>query len=413
MAQQEVCAYAPPNASQVTDSVLRSVFDRFPHGLAVVGRSGSVLAVNPALCRMLGLNRSVSPGEFTCCSLLRGPAGEQDADGCVIEWVFAEGHAVHNLPIELPRGAGRAYLSAVPLDGDRESAILELRSTAPVAVVPSNPLVRVETLGRTRVRTPHGRLDGAWLDQRPGQLLKYLIAERARIVPVEDIAEAIWPAAEYATVNTVRHLVHVLRERLEPHRTRGRGRGGGSACIVSHRGGYAIDSSAVAIDADEFVEAATPALAAFSAGDPIAADALESALALYRGDFLADDPYAAWAQRERERLRALAERVLRALGDLALARDDVGAATAYVERLADMEPFDSDVHRQLISLALREGRRGRALRQYQAFMLRLERAFGEQPDFTLEDLVREHRAQLHLADASRWNHEQEARRSGP
>ena len=66
---------------------------------------------------------------------------------------------------------------------------------------------------------------------------------------------------------------------------------------------------------------------------------LEAALARDGGDFLADDPYAAWAQTERARVRSLAEGLLRALADLAAAREDLGASTAYVERLADLEAF--------------------------------------------------------------------------
>jgi DNA-binding SARP family transcriptional activator len=286
--------------------------------------------------------------------------------------------------------------------------IIEVRRAAPepaLGRVP--PPVRLRVLGRTRIDTPYGDADTSWLGQRPGQLLKYLVAERERVVPIEDIAEAIWPMAEFATPNTVRHLVHVVRKHIDP----GRAGRGDTAGIISTRGGYALDGRVVRVDADEFIQAASGALDAFGDEVPTAPEMLEAALALYGGDFLADDPYASWAQSERERVRSLAERLLRALADVALADDDVGAATAYVERLADLEPFDEDVHRQLISLALREGRRSRALRQYQAFCLRLERTFGEPPSFDLVDLSRDPLGTAPLSSASRWTREHNVRRS--
>ena len=260
--------------------------------------------------------------------------------------------------------------------------------------------MRVRVLGRMRVETPDGTVTGGWVDERPGQLLKFLVAARGRVVAVEDIAEAIWPTAEFATVGTVRHLVHVLRDRLEPDRRRD----GAASCVVSSRGGYTLDQDRVVIDADEFADEATRALNAFSGGDAVE-PALESALARYGGDFLGDELYADWAHAERELLRGLAERLLWALSDLALARGDVTLATTYGERLAALEPFDSDIQRQLLALLLHDGRRGRALRQYQAFALRLQRALGEQPEFSLDELMHEEPVPLG-GQQGRWRREQ-------
>jgi DNA-binding SARP family transcriptional activator len=389
------------------DTALRAVFDRLPYGAAVVERSRAVVAMNAAMRGMLGLEPGDAAGSW--CDVLdcdRCPSGRER---CAVARVFDDGDAVHDESVMLPRGLGAVSLTATPLDDERTAVVVELRRAAPAAVPDPDGRgrVRFRSLGRSRVETADGAIAGAWLDQRPGQLLRYLVAERGRVVPVEDIAEAIWPTADFTSVQTVRHLVHVLRERLEPERLHGRQ----PTCIASARGGYALDLEAVVVDADTFVDEASSALTAFAVGDPAAERALEAALARYGGDFLADEPYAAWAQVERERLRALAERLLRALADVAVGRGDLGAATAYVERLADLEPFDGDVHRQLIALSVREGRLGRALRVYQAFELRLERVFGERPDFGLDDVIRDRVVPLRLAQATRWTREQEVRRS--
>ena len=107
---------------------------------------------------------------------------------------------------------------------------------------------------------------------------------------------------------------------------------------------------------------------------------------LYQGDFLCDDPYAEWALGEREQLRATATEVLRALADL---RGEGPDAAACLERLADMEPFDTDVQRRLLEAWLRQGRRSRAVRHYETFRWRLMREFGERPGFDLAQLASE------------------------
>jgi DNA-binding SARP family transcriptional activator len=285
--------------------------------------------MNRAFREMLDLRPCAAGASWCELTGCEGCAGER----CPVDRAFDSSVVIHEGLLTLPRGLGTVALTASILDPDRTTVVVELRRPAPVAVPDADRRVRIRSFGRSRVETADGVLGGAWLDQRPGQLLRYLVAERGRVVPVEHIAEAIWPNAAYTSVNTVRHLVHVLRERLEPERLRRRA----PTCIASARGGYVLDVDAVVVDADAFVDAVHSALTAFAMGDPAAERSLASALALYGGDFLADEPYAAWAQVEREQLRALAERLLRALADLAMADDDVGAATAYVERLADLE----------------------------------------------------------------------------
>jgi DNA-binding SARP family transcriptional activator len=246
----------------------------------------------------------------------------------------------------------------------------------------SPPRLRIFMLGHTRVETVDGSLTGAWLEQRPGQLLKLLACERRRVVPTEEIAETLWPAPRTATPNTVRVFVHTLRERLEPERPKHVR----SSVVVAGRGGYTLARENVWIDVDEFEARVTRGLVALAGGEmATAVEDLERARSLYRGHFLADDPYAEWAFWERERLRTLVDKPLRVLSELYA--DDLDAAAGCLERLAELEPFDSEVQRELLSVWMRQGHLSRAVRYYHAFELRLIREFGQAPDFALSELA--------------------------
>jgi len=233
-----------------------------------------------------------------------------------------------------------------------------------------------------RVESREGPLTGDWLEQRPGQLLRYLVSERHRIVPTEVIASAVWEQSGRNAPNTVRHFVHALRERLEPDRPKH----GESSFVVSRRGGYTLNGERVWIDVDDFEQEVTRGRVAFAGkARTQAIERFERAAELYRDDFLADEPYAEWAFAERERLRVMAGDTLRSLAGLY--EHEPFKSASYLERLGGMEPFDNDVHRDLIAALLRVGRRSRAARHYNAFRRRLMDAFGELPDFELADML--------------------------
>jgi DNA-binding SARP family transcriptional activator len=336
-------------------------FDLLPNAVMVCDRRGRVVAANARL--RAELPAAIAPGA-SCCSLLG--CGER----CITQSALARGELQEEV-------FGRLWVSAAPLYEDASHVLVELRRAQPAA---GQPTLRIFTLGRLRVETPGGRLSGDWLDQRAGQLLRYLASERSRIAAADAIAEAIWPQSGPAAANSVRHFVHVLRDHLEPDRPRGTQ----SSYVICRRGGYAL-ADRVWIDADEFEAEARRGMAEHAAGDVRAAELhLVRAAQLYDGDFLCDEPYAEWALAEREQLRATAGDVLRALADI---RGEGPDAAACLELLADMEPFDTDVQRRLLAAWLRQGRRSRAARHYETFRWRLMREFGEHPGFDLADLA--------------------------
>jgi DNA-binding SARP family transcriptional activator len=361
--------------------LLTDVFDLFPYAVMVCDRRGRVVAANLRLREIVARGGEADGVAASCCSLL-GCGGPGPLEGsCLTALALDGGKPLPEVRVE-GRGPpdGAYWVTAAPLYEDGSHVVFALRPDGRASE--TRRQLHIFALGELRIETPEGPLSGAWLEQRPGQLLRLLVCERHRVAPADAIAEAIWPHAGPAAANTVRHFIHALRERLEP----GRPKHGESCSVVCRRGGYALRSDYVWIDADEFEQEAGGGMAALAAGDRVLARArLRRAVALYRGDFLSDEPYAEWAFLERERLRAIACNALRTLAELHVDHSEVAAD--YLERLADMEPYDDDVQRLLISAWLRLGHRTRAARHYHSFRVRLLREFGERPEFELSDLA--------------------------
>jgi DNA-binding SARP family transcriptional activator len=321
------------------------------------------------------------------CTAPGGPC----AEGCLAERAAASEASLPEIRIDTARAGSVSalWVTAAPLGGDR--AVLHLRPgdardrrrrSDPHWI--SGPRLRVAAFGRMHVDSAEGPLGGKWLQQRPGHVLKYLVAERNRVVHAEEIAEALWPGAGPTALNNVRHFIHSLRDKLEPDRPKR----APSSFIVAVQGGYAIDKRRVQVDADEFEEAAQAGISAARQG---AADESETqlrrALELYRGEFLADEPYADWAYAERDRLRGIAITALRTLATLDAKRGRIAEAAESLEQLTELEPYDAEVHKQLLTAWLRLGRRTEAARRYTTFRMRMLREFGEEPDFELAELT--------------------------
>ena len=122
--------------------------------------------------------------------------------------------------------------------------------------------------------------------------------------------------------------------------------------------------------------------------------ALEQAAELYRGDLLlgfsVNEPlFEEWLVAERERLREMA---LAALARL-LAQQSKAAGTERAiqtaVRLLGLDPLQEGVHRTLMRLYLRQGRRGAALKQYQVCVGVLQRELGTEPEAETRQLYQE------------------------
>ena len=368
-----------------------AICDRLPYGLVVVDERGEVLSANPAALDMGW--RSTAEGPPTACHEMfncRAPDGPCQ-HGCLAERAVRGAEPLPEIRIDTRPGTPHTavWVTAAPL-GVGAGAVLHIRPgdardrrrrSDPHWI--SGPQLTIKVFGRIRVDSREGPLGGTWLQQRPGQILKYLACERDRVVQADEVAEALWPSTGRQALSSVRHYIHALRDRLEP----GRPARAGSSFVVTVRGGYALDRRHVRIDADTFVQAIDDGLRAADRGESdVANELLELAISLYRGDLLEDEPYAEWVMAERDRLRAMATDCLRTLARISLEREADVYACKHLERLTQFEPFDTDVHRDYLRVLLSQGRRTEAARRYATFRARLAREFRAEPGFTLADL---------------------------
>jgi DNA-binding SARP family transcriptional activator len=372
-------------------SAADDLLDALPYGVVGLGSQGEITSANtaahgliPAIaeaqtqrCHDLFPCRAVGgPCERDCFALMAAQSGKPSPE---IRIDTAGGIAPGALWVTaapLPRGLGAILHLRPGWRGDRRR-----RSAGDVH---DGPELRIRALGRTHVEAVDDSLDVDWLSQRPGQILKYLVCERSRVVMVDEIAETFWPDSGPRAVGNTRYAIHRLRLKLEPRRPAHVA----PAFVIARGGGYALDRNRIWIDADEFERAVAQGQAAMARLAPgAAAQHLERAMALYRGSFLADEPYSHWATDERNNLASLAIYALRVLTALARERGDGPDAIRHLQRLADLEPLDGGVHRELIQALVGEGRRGDAKRRYDQFAHRLRRDLSQEPDFDLRSLT--------------------------
>jgi predicted ATPase/DNA-binding SARP family transcriptional activator len=132
---------------------------------------------------------------------------------------------------------------------------------------------------------------------------------------------------------------------------------------------------------------------------------LRQALSLYRGDFLDDfhilhaPAFDEWVLVERERLRQLALTACRELVELARQQNDLAMAMTAARQALQIEPWQEEMHRQLIWLLAAAGRRGDALLQYESCRRLLVEELGVEPAAATTELYQQIKAGQQFAVA--------------
>jgi DNA-binding SARP family transcriptional activator/tetratricopeptide (TPR) repeat protein len=229
------------------------------------------------------------------------------------------------------------------------------------------------------------RCGGAPLPALPGRqraILAALLLSAGRMVSLAELCEITWGAEPPATAHaTMRNYVKELRKALAAC---------GESRIATVPGGYQFRVTDAELDVTMFEALAASARGSAAGGDWQQASALlRTALALWRGDPLADVPSEWLAAREAPRLAELRLQAVEARieADLQLARHEDVISGLW--QLTTVHPFRERLHGQLMLALHWSGRQAEALRVYQALRTSLRSELGVEPGPELRLLHRQ------------------------
>ena len=180
----------------------------------------------------------------------------------------------------------------------------------------------------------------------------------------------------------IQGYVSHLRKGLEP----GRGRGE-HELLVSRPPGYVLQIRPGQLDAERFERLANEGRRWLAEGDAQAsAETLRAALALWRGQVLADLAYESFARADSERLEELRLQALEDRVDANLALGRHHALVPELRELVDQHPLRERLRAQLMVALYRGGRQADALEVYREGRRTLRDELGIEPGPGLREL---------------------------
>jgi DNA-binding SARP family transcriptional activator len=247
--------------------------------------------------------------------------------------------------------------------------------TTPSTAVPS---IEVYCLGAFQVRIGTKRVV-RWPSLKARSLLGYLVAEHGRPLPKELLMEILWPGCEPALANNnLKAAVRALRQTLasiedtdEPF-----------LWILFQDGSYMINPDAdIWCDVDQFEYHWSTAIKLEKHGrQPEAMREHETAEALYRGDYLEDNPYEDWTTLRREALKDTYLAILARLAEYAMIKAEHQSCIAYCQRILRKDPCREDAYQRLMVCYSRLGQRSRAIGWYRICEKTLKNELEVSPD---------------------------------
>jgi YVTN family beta-propeller protein len=246
--------------------------------------------------------------------------------------------------------------------------------------------MRVTLAGRVSIRAGEREIREERLAGRQGRLLfAYLVIERGRPVPRDELADVLWGASPPATWEKgLTVLVSRLRAALADSAL------GGAATLSNALGCYRLD-----LPEGTWVDVEAAAAATRSAAAALVDGQLEEALTLgaealevLRRPFLAGEDGVRIEAKRRE-LADIADEALACCVDANLAAGRPGDGARLAEEAIALQPFRESGYRRLMQAHAAAGNRAEALRVYDRCRHLLSEELGAYPSPETEAIFRE------------------------
>lgn len=227
-----------------------------------------------------------------------------------------------------------------------------------------------------------------WSSARTRSLFGYLLTHRQPWPSREVLMGVFWPeSSPKASRNSLNVAIHGLRCVLKKAKD--------VPVIVYSDGTYRLHPDVrLWLDIEEFDKLVERGRLHEDVGETDQATAAyEFATGLYRGEFLADDPYDDWAALIRERLRLAYLDTLGRLSNLHFNAGRYAQSAHLCRRIIEQDPCREDAYRRLMRCYSRQGQPHLALIQYRACVGALRSELGVEPDLatiTLHNQIRRH-----------------------
>jgi YVTN family beta-propeller protein len=245
--------------------------------------------------------------------------------------------------------------------------------------------LKVFVTGRITVETDGAVIDEAHLGGRQGRLLlAYLVVERGRPVPRDELAEALWGESPPVTRDKALTVIaSKLRGALADAGLDGR------ELLTAAFGCYRLD-----LPEGTWVDLFAAASSAQDAEEALAEDqfhqaraAAESAESVTRRPFLPGEE-GTWVEQQRRDLADIRERALSVLADACLRTGAAREAARWAEELIALSPFREAGYRRLMEVHVVAGNRAEALRVYERCRQLLAEELGAYPSPETESIYR-------------------------